>query len=185
MEELLKEFRKVWEGILKSYQEELVTLRSNRVSPALVEEIVVEAYNSKSPLKHLATITVSQGNTLLVQPWDKTIIPNIERAITEAGVGALLSNDGQFIRLNFPPLTEEKRQELVRFLNQKTEEFRIKFRQARDEVKKKFQNLVETKVITDEDLKYQFAELLQKQVDEFNREVENLRERKEKEILSI
>ncbi|MEW5805571.1 MAG: ribosome recycling factor [Patescibacteria group bacterium] len=185
MEELLNEFKKTWQIILENHREEIFSIRSNRISPGLIEEIEIEAYNSRSPLKHLATITLSQANTLLVQPWDKTIIPNIEKAIVEAKLGVMPSNDGQFIRLNFPPLTEEKRQELVKFLNQKTEEFKIRFRQARDEIKKRFQNLMDSGKIADEDAKYQFTEQLQKQVDEFNQKIEAAREKKEKEILSV
>jgi ribosome recycling factor len=162
-----------------------MSLRSNRASPGLVEDIEVESYGSRLPLKQLASIITSSASTINIQPWDKSIIPLIEKAIIEAKLGVMPSNDGQFIRLNFPPLTEEKRQDLVKLLGQKTEEYKIRFRQTRDEIKKKFQSKLDSREIGDEDMKYKFNELLQKQVDEFNQQIEEARKKKEKEILTV
>src|SRR3990170_264209 len=162
MQQLISEFKKSWQGIVESYKTEIFGLRTGRVNPGLVENIQAESYGSKMPLKQLATLSSDSAHSIIIQPWDKTLISAIEKAIQDAGLGVNPSNDGNLIRLNFPPLTEEKRQILVKLLNQKSEEHKIKFRQLRDDIKKKFQNEFDKGL--DEDLKFKFQELLQKEV---------------------
>ena len=169
--------------MVEDYKNDIVGLRAGRVNPAMIEDIQAESYGSKMPLKQLATIISDSPHSLVIQPWDKSVIPGIEKAIELANLGVNPSNDGNIIRLNFPPLTEEKRQILVKLLGQKTEEHKIKFRQLRDDSKKKFQTEMEKG--GDEDLKFKFNDLLQKEVDVFNEEIDSLREKKEKEILSV
>ena len=183
MEKLINEFKKQWQLVVESYKSDILGLRTGRVNPGLVEDIQAESYGTKMPLKQLATITSDSGHSLVIQPWDKSVIPGIEKAIQDAEIGVNPSNDGNVIRLNFPPLTEEKRQLMTKLLSQKTEEHKIKFRQLRDDVKKKFQTEFEKG--SDEDLKFKFNELLQKEVDAFNEQIDSLRDRKEKEILSV
>ncbi len=193
MEQLINDFKKHWRAVVESYKNEILGLRAGRVNPAMVEDIQAESYGAKMPLKQLATITSDSGHSLIIQPWDKSVIPGIEKAIRDAQLGVNPSNDGNIIRLNFPPLTEEKRQVLVKLLGQKTEEHKIKFRQLRDDSKRKFQTEMSAKGGSasggekgfDEDLKFKFNDLLQKEVDAFNTEIDALREKKEKEILSV
>lgn len=183
MDKYIAEFKKAWQEIIAFYKTEIFGLRSGRVSPALVENIQAESYGSKMPIQHLATITSDSAHSIVIQPWDKANIAPVEKAILDAGIGVNPSNDGNIIRLNFPPLTEEKRQQLTKLLSQKTEENKIKFRQLRDEIKKKF--TAEMEKGADEDMKFKFSELLQKEVDAFNGEIEALKDKKEKEILSV
>ena len=184
MEQLVDGFKKSWRLIIDSYKNDIFGLRSGRVNSGLVEDILAESYGSKMPLKQLATITSDSAHSLVIQPWDKSSIPAIEKAVQDAQLGVNPSNDGNIIRLNFPPLTEEKRQVMIKLLGQKTEEHKIRFRQSRDDVKKKFQQDVLSKD-SDEDLKFKFQDLLQKEVDAFNAEVDGLKEKKEKEILNV
>ena len=183
MDGIIKEFNKSWQNIVESYKQDILGLRAGRVNPAMIEDIQAESYGSKMSLKQLGTITSDSLHSLVIQPWDKSVIPGIEKAIQSAQLGVNPSNDGNIIRLNFPPLTEEKRQVLVRLLGQKTEEHKIKFRQSRDDSKRKFQTEMEKG--GDEDLKFKFNDLLQKEVDAFNEQVDALREKKEKEILGV
>lgn len=183
MEQLINDFKKHWRAVIEAYKSDILGLRAGRVNPAMVEDIQAESYGVKMPLKQLATITSDSGHSLIIQPWDKSVIPGIEKAVRDAQLGVNPSNDGNIIRLNFPPLTEEKRQVLVKLLGQKTEEHKIKFRQLRDDSKRKFQTEMEKG--GDEDLKFKFNDLLQKEVDTFNTEIDALREKKEKEILSV
>ena len=128
MDGIIKEFNKSWQNIVESYKQDILGLRAGRVNPAMIEDIQAESYGSKMSLKQLGTITSDSLHSLVIQPWDKSVIPGIEKAIQSAQLGVNPSNDGNIIRLNFPPLTEEKRQVLVRLLGQKTEEHKIKFR---------------------------------------------------------
>lgn len=184
MDQIIENFKKSWRAIFDAYKQDILGLRSGRVNPGLVEDIQVDSYGSKMPLKQLATITSDSAHSLAVQPWDKTVISTIEKAIQEAQLGVNPSNDGNIIRLNFPPLTEEKRQAMIKLLGQKTEEHRIRFRQLRDDIKKKFQGEFISKD-SDEDLKFKFQNLLQKEVDAFNVEIDTLKDKKEKEIMNI
>ncbi len=183
MDKIINEFKKHWLAVIEDYKSDIFGLRAGRINPAMVEDIQAESYGVKMPLKQLATITSDSAHSLIIQPWDKSVIPGIEKAVRDAQIGVNPSNDGNIIRLNFPPLTEEKRQVLVKLLGQKTEEHKIKFRQLRDDSKRKFQTEMEKG--GDEDLKFKFIDLLQKEVDAFNEEIDALREKKEKEILSV
>ncbi len=184
MEQLISDFKKHWQLIIESYKNDILGLRTGRVNPGLVEDIQVESYDAKMPLKQLATINSDSAHSLIIQPWDKSVIPSIEKAIKDANLGVNPSNDGSIIRLSFPPLTEEKRLVMTKLLSQKTEEHKIKFRLLRDDTKKKFQTDFASKD-SDEDLKFKFQDLLQKEVDSFNAGIDNLKEKKEKEILSV
>lgn len=181
---IIENFRKTWQGIVMDFRLDIASLRSGRISSAIIEDIEVESYGSKLTLKELASFSLLSPNVLIINPWDKSLIPSIEKAIQDSEIGVTPSNDGNTVQLVFPPLTEEKRQTLVKILKQKLEEYRIKFRQHRDGVRKQIQELFEEKKIN-EDEKYQLNEQLQKEVDEFNRAIDEIAEAKEKEILTL
>ncbi len=181
MDEIISKFRKNWQEIIRSFKMDLNSLRSGRVSPAIIEDLIVEAYGNKMKLKELASIAVQPPNILIVQVWDETNLGIIEKAITGSNLGVNVSREGKNLKVIFPPLTEEKRKTLIKMLNQKEEEFKIKFRNSRDEVREQIKEKFEQKEITEDD-KYRLIELLQKEVDEFNNQISEISKRKEEEL---
>ena len=184
MHPFIEAFHKTWLALIDEFKIDIASLRTNRITPALVEDVGVESYGSQYTLKELGSIAMLRPNLLVIDPWDKTTIPAIEKGIQLAQIGVMPSNDGTVIKLVFPPLTEEKRLSLVKVLKEKFEESRIKFRQQRDGVRKQIQDLLEKKEIN-EDERYDLNEALQKQVDEFNKTIDTVSEKKEKEIMTI
>lgn len=172
------------ENAIIKFKEELAKLRTGRANPALVENILAECYGSKMPLKQLASISVPEARLITINPWDKSALSAIEAAISASDLGLNPNNDGQIIRLNIPPLNEERRQEMVKALNQKTEEFRIAIRNIREEIWREIQNKEKSGEIS-EDEKFKGKEKLQEMIDEYNQTAEELREGKEKEIMII
>ncbi len=115
------------------FEKEVAGLRSGRVKPILIEAISVEVYGSRNPIKAIASVSSSDARTLIVSPWDKNNLHAIEKAITEANIGVMPTVDGQMIRLSFPSLTEEVRNQTIKTLHARGEDTRIRMRQTRDE----------------------------------------------------
>ncbi len=172
------------ENAITRFKEELAKLRTGRANPALVENILVECYGSKTLLKQLASISVPEARLITINPWDKSALSAIEAAISASDLGLNPNNDGQIIRLNLPPLNEERRQELVKILNQKAEEARISVRNIREEIWREIQNKEKSGEISEDD-KFKGKDKLQEVIDEYNNKIEELRERKEKEIMTV
>lgn len=163
---------------------EIGKIRTGRANPALVENLMVDYYGSKTPLKQVASINVPESRLLVIQPWDKDSLVNIESAIRDSDLGFNPNNDGQVIRINIPPLTEERRKELVKVLNQKSEEAKISVRNIREEAWREIQDIEREGKISEDD-KFSGKEYLQKIVDEYNKKIEEIKEKKEKDILTI
>jgi len=163
---------------------EIGQIRTGRANPALVENIMVDYYGTKTPLKQVASINVPESKLLVIQPWDKDSLVNIESAIRDSDLGFNPNNDGQVIRINIPSLTEERRKELVKVLNQRTEEGKISVRNVREEAWKEIQEQEREGKISEDD-KFSGKDYLQKIVDEYNKKIEEIREKKEKEIITI
>ncbi len=163
---------------------EFATVRTGRASPALLEHVMVDYYGTKTPLPHLATISVPEPQLLLIQPWDKTIINQIEKAIFQSDLGLTPSSDGNVIRLPFPPLTEERRRELVKVIKKMSEEGKVAIRNIRREIKEKLEKLEEASEISEDELR-RSEEELQKLTDEYINEINQMVERKEREIMEI
>lgn len=163
---------------------EIGQIRTGRANPALVENIMVDYYGTKTPLKQVASINVPESKLLVIQPWDKDSLVNIESAIRDSDLGFNPNNDGQVIRINIPSLTEERRKELVKVLNQRTEEGKISVRNVREEAWKEIQEQEKEGKISEDD-KFSGKDYLQKVIDEYNKKIEEIREKKEKEIITI
>lgn len=172
------------EKSLDHFQLELQKLRTGRASTALVEDLLVDYYGAKSPLKQLASVTIPESRTIAISPWDKGALPAIEKAIRESELNLNPNNDGQLIRITVPALNEERRKDLARVLNQKAEEVRIAIRKHREEVWEEIQSFAKEGRIG-EDEKFKGKDSLQELVDEYNRKIEDIRKVKEKEILTI
>lgn len=179
---LLQKGKVEFEGVLNFYKQDIASIRTGRATPMLVEDIQVEYFGVKYRLKELASITVPESRSVLIQPWDKGALEAISGAIVKSGIGLAPIAEGHSIRLNLPMLTEERRKEFIKLLKQKTEESRIKIRRGRDEIRDKINKLEKTGEIREDD-KFKSNEELQKLVDEYNSKVEALEKKKEQELL--
>lgn len=181
--ELLNQKKPVFEGVLGFYKNDVATIRTSRATPAMVEDIKVDFYGQSMRVKELASITAPEPRMLVIQPWDKGATEAISGAIRKSEIGVNPVVDGQVIRLNIPPLTEERRKEFIKLLKQKTEEARVKIRHAREEIWDRIQKMERGGEIREDD-KFRGKDELQKMVDEYNRKIEELERKKEQELMS-
>lgn len=171
-----------FDSVLDFYKNDIASIRTGRATPAIVEDIALDVYGQRMSIKELATITAPEPRSLLIQPWDKSIVEAISGAIRKSEIGLNPVVDGQTIRLNIPPLTEERRKEFIKLLKQKTEESRVKLRRIREEIWDKVQTMERNHEIREDD-KFKSKEDLQKIVDEYNKKIEELEKKKEQELL--
>ena len=162
---------------------ELAKIRTGRATPALVEDVVCDCFGQKFPLKQLAAISTPEARQILIQPWDKSYIEGIVAALSKTGAGASPIVDKDSIRITLSPLTEESRKDFQRLLAQKMEETRTTIRRWREKAWEEIQIGFREGKIREDD-KFRGKEELQKLVDEYNEKIEELGERKKKEIES-
>lgn len=174
------EFKKA----LQFLKTEFSRLQIGRASPSLVEDIKVEAYGSLQPLKTMSSVSVLDPKTLQIQPWDPSVLGAIERAIQAANLGLNPVNDGRVIRIPMPPMTEERRHEMVKFVHQLSENAKISIRTARGAAHSAFKTMEEAKEITEDERRLS-EKHLQEKVDLSNKEVEELAKKKEQEVMTI
>ena len=171
-------------GAIQALEEDLGTIRTGRASPSLIEKLMVEYYGTLTPLIQLATINVPEARSLLIRPFDASSLKTIERAILASDLGLTPNNDGKSIRLNLPPLTEERRRELVKVVNSRLEEARIAVRNVRRDAIKDLHEYEQEKLLSEDERKRGEVEL-QKLTDKYVEEVGATGERKEKEIMEV
>jgi ribosome recycling factor len=170
------------EKAVKAFEEELKTLRSSRASPELIENLQVECFGQKFLLRQLGQISIPEPRQILISPWDPSYLDSIIKAIESSGLGVSPVVDQNSIRINLPPVTEEFKKNLLRILSQKKEAAKKKIREARTDAWDEIQDaFLEGKI--SEDQKYKGKDELQDLVEEFNEKIEEIAERKEKEIL--
>jgi len=167
-----------------SFQRELSTLRAGRASPALVEKLEVEYYGVPTPLNQIAGISAPEPRLLVIQPWDKNSIGDIEKAILKSDLELNPNNDGNVIRLNIPQLTEERRKELVKFVRKKAEDSRVAIRNLRREANDTLKAQEKESEIS-EDEKKRSQDKIQKLTDKYIEEIEEVMNQKEKEIMEV
>lgn len=184
IKDILKEGESRMSGALQSLQDDLATIRTGRATPALVERLPVEYYGVPTPLMQLATIGVPEPRSLLIKPFDKSTLKAVERAILASDLGLTPNNDGQSIRLNLPPLTEERRRDLVRVVHNRLEEARVAVRNIRRDLIKDMKDFEEEKLISEDELE-RGEEEVQKMTDRFVTDIERIGQTKEKEILEV
>lgn len=165
-------------------KQELSSLRIGRASAGLVENIQVDSYGAKMPLTHVASITIPDPKTIAIQPWDKSTLGAIEKAIQVSNIGLTPNNDGTVIRLNIPPMTEERRKEMVKVVGQLAETARIAVRNVREEILKALKRQEDDGKITKDDAAGE-KKKLQEQVDKYNAAIKDIAAAKEKEIMTI
>ncbi len=158
---------------------EFAKLQTGRANASLIEHISVEAYGQKMEMKAVASISVQDARSLIIQPWDTSVLSDVERAIKQADIGVNPVNDGIVIRLNFPAMTEERRKQLAKVVKQLTEQEKIKVRQLRQEANE------ELKALADEDERERALKELQKVVEEANATIDTIAKQKEQEVMSV
>ena len=184
LEKLYKDANEKMELILMNYHESLVKVRSGKASPNIVSGIHVDYYGSKTPIEQVAKIGVPEARLLVIDPWDKSIIKDIEKAISAANIGIHPSNDGRVIRLPVPALTEERRKEIVKELKSQTEHYRYSIRNVRRDFNSSLKQMEKKHDISEDVCKDGFDKL-QEFTDKFIAEIDKSFKHKENEILTI
>ena len=184
LKEIYKETETRMKGAVQALEEDLAGIRTGRASPALIERLHVEYYGVPTPLIQLASISVPEPRSLLIKPFDASSLKTIERAILASDLGLTPNNDGKSIRLNLPPLTEERRRDLVKVVHNRVEEARVAARNVRRDSIRDLREFEEEKLISEDDLK-KGEEELQKITERYIEEINAAGERKEKEILEV
>ena len=180
IEDILKETEKDMKKSVEHFRSEIAGIRTGRASSSLVEELKVEYYGSKVPLKQLGTISVPEPSQITIQVWDNNAVPSIEKVIREE-LNLNPNTQGNVIRINLPPLTEERRKELARMLHKLAEEARVAVRNIRRDAK----DMIEELEGVSEDEKKRALDRLQKITDRFIEEINKLLEAKEKEVMTV
>ncbi len=184
IKDLLKDGEQRMQLTLDVLEDDLTGIRTGRASPALIEKLAVEYYGSTLPLIQMATISVPESRQLLIRPFDTSSLKNIERAILASDLGLTPNNDGKAIRLNLPPLTEERRRDLVRIVHGRLEECRVAIRNIRRDMVKDLREFEKEKLISEDDQKRgedDLDELTAKMIEK----VEEIGLRKEKEVMEV
>ncbi|MCC6563448.1 ribosome recycling factor [Candidatus Uhrbacteria bacterium] len=180
----IDEHKSEFQAVIDHFHKELSGLRTGRASAALVENIRVEAYGQTMDLKSMANISTPDAKTVQIEPWDKGVVKDIEKALVDASLGMQPNVAGSTIRLAMPPMTEENRKNMAKVLHQKEEQAKIGMRNVREKIKTAIQNDEKEKVIA-EDEKRRQLEQLDKIVAEWNGKIETITTEKEKEIMTV
>ena len=184
LKETYQEAETRMKGAIQSLEEDLAGIRTGRAHPALVEKIHVEYYGIPTPLVQLAAISVPEPRSLLIRPFDATTLRAIERGLLASDLGLTPNNDGKSIRLNLPPLTEERRRDLVKLVHNRVEESRVAVRNVRRDMIKDLREYEKEKLISEDELK-DGEEQLQHLTDRYIEMIDILGARKEKEIMEV
>jgi ribosome recycling factor len=184
IKDILKDAETRMLGAIHVLKEDLTTIRTGRANPGLVEKLHVEYYGAPTPLQQLASVSVPEPRQLLIKPFDPSTVKAIEKAIQTSELGLTPNNDGKVIRLNLPPLNEERRRELVKTVHHRVEEARVALRNIRRDVIKDIKDFETEKLISEDDRKRGDAEV-EKIMEKFNAEVDNAGKAKEKEIMEV
>ncbi len=170
-------------GVISYAQEELDKLRTNRANPDFLKDVKVEAYNTMNPIKNVANVTVSDPKSLVVQPWDSNIVESVEKGLRAANLGVSIQIEGDMVRVVFPDLTQERREELVDYMNDKIEEARVKVRNVRNKYMKKIDSEEEEGL--SEDMAYRYRDEIEEEVKKVNEKLEEIRDKKEKKLREV
>ena len=172
------------EKTLGSLQSEYASIRAGRASAAVLDRISVDYYGTPTPINQLATVSVAEARILNIQPWDKSVLTAIEKAIQTSDIGINPTNDGSIIRLVFPPLTEDRRKEIVKDIKKKAEEAKVAIRSIRRDNIDKLKKMQKNSEITEDDLS-NGEEKVQKITDDFIKKIDDKAKDKEKEVMEI
>lgn len=184
MNELLKKTEEKMRKSIDALEREYKSIRAGRANAGVLDRVMVDYYGAPTPVQQMAAVSVPEPRTLLIQPWDKTTLKDIERAILTSEIGINPQNDGTCIRLNFPPLTEERRKDIVKDIRKKGEESKVSIRNQRRDALDKLKALKKGNSITEDD-EANGEKKIQTLTDKFCKEIDELSAAKEKEIMEI
>ncbi|MDP3052807.1 MAG: ribosome-recycling factor [bacterium] len=179
---ILEKFKKGTVLLIENFKKEIIVVRGNRPSPALVENLKVDYFGQSLLIKQLGSISIIPPREIDINVWDKNAIPGVVKAVENSGLSANYTD--KLIRINLPPLNEERRQELVKAVKKIGETFKIQLRNNRDEVNKEIGRSFDAKELN-EDQKFKLKEEIQKNVDSVNQEIENILDKKIKELEEV
>ena len=169
---------------VSALETDLAKLRTGRAHPSLLEHINVSYYGADTPLNQVANISVEDGRTLVVQPWEQNLVSAVEKAILESDLGLNPNTAGTVIRIPLPPLTEERRKDLVKIVRHEGEQAKVAVRNIRRDANTELKNLVKDKLITEDD-EHRGQEVIQKLTDQHVKEIDQRIEQKEKDLMSF
>jgi ribosome recycling factor len=184
----IKDFKKDAEHRMQkavdTVHQEFVKIRTGRASTALLDTVKVLYYGNLVPIAQMSTITIPEPRLLVIQPWERSLIPEVEKAILKSDLGLTPSNDGTFVRLPIPKLSEERRKDLVKIVKKFAEEGRVAVRNVRRDVNEHLKKLEKSHEISEDDLNQVLTET-QKMTDKHIKDIDDLLDKKEKEILEV
>jgi len=170
--------------VVDRFKEEIKKIHTGRATPLLVEDIAVDYYGSKAPLKQIAAISVPEPRVIVISPWSKDDLVNIQKAIAESDLKINPQNDGDVVRVVFPSLTEERRQEMAKVVSREKEDSRVFAKQIREDIWDQVQKMTQSGDMPEDD-KFRVKDKLQEIVDRFNKELDEIAEKKEEEIMKL
>lgn len=183
-DEVLRDAESRMKKTVEGFRKELMALRAGRANPAMLEKITVDYYGTPTPINQLATISVPEPRLMVIQPWDKSIVGAVERAILKSDLGINPRTEGPIIRLVVPPLTEERRQELVKVIRRRAEEERVAIRNIRRDANDLVKEMEKEGDISEDDSR-RCMERIQELTDKHIKEIDSILKAKEKEIMEI
>jgi ribosome recycling factor len=184
MEEVLADTGSRMQKSIEALHRDLNTVRTGRASPALVENIMIDYYGVPTPMNQLATISVPEARVLMIQPWDKQVMKDVEKGILTSDMGLVPNNDGTAIRINIPALTEERRKELVRMVARKIEEGLVSIRNIRRDSLETFRSMEKNKDLSQDD-SHRAQDQLQSITDGWAVQMNDIRADKESEVMEV
>ncbi|AAU23408.2 ribosome recycling factor [Bacillus licheniformis] len=182
--QVMNETKERMQKAISAYQRELATVRAGRANPSLLDKVAVEYYGAQTPLNQIASITVPEARMLVITPYDKTALGDIEKAIQKADLGVTPSNDGNIIRITIPPLTEERRKELAKLVKKYSEDAKVAVRNIRRDANDDLKKLEKNGEMTEDELRSS-TEDVQKLTDEYVSKIDEITKDKEKEIMEV
>lgn len=181
---VLNDMREKMENAIQAFSRNLATVRAGRANPSLLDNVFVDYYGTSTPLNQLATVGAPEARLLVITPYDKTALGDIEKAIQKADLGLSPSNDGNVIRISIPPLTEERRKELVRVVGKFAEESRVQVRNIRREANDQLKEMEKNSELTEDELR-KYQDDVQKETDAFIGKIDDMVKNKEQEIMEV
>ena len=182
--EVMNQAKEKMDNAIGAYSRELASIRAGRANASLLDRIMVEYYGAPTPLNQMAGISVPEARLIAIQPYDKTTLGEIEKAIMKSDIGITPSNDGTIIRLAIPALTEERRKEIVKTVKKEAEDSKVVIRNVRRDANEDFKKLEKDSAITEDDL-HRNGEEIQKLTDTYIKKIDDITKAKEDEILEI
>ena len=182
--DVIADAEKKMQKALEHLEQDLTTIRTGRANPALVDKLHVEYYGAETPINQLASINVPEARMIVIQPWDKSSLSAIEKAIQKSDLGLTPTNDGNLIRITLPQLTEDRRRELVKVVHKRVEDGRVAIRNVRREAHDDIRDLRKENMATDDDVKGG-EQRLQRVTDRFIAEADRVGQQKEQEVMAV